>query len=104
MNVASSLDAMKDLVAESAIMKTFHHPNVLSLLGVCIDNDDNDDNDEDVLKIVMPFMANGDLRRFLKESRVSPDNTQEYPDVCNALCISVNVTLSQLRSKGNPIA
>ena len=76
--VAGSLDAMKDLVAESAIMKTFHHPNVLPLLGVCIDYDD-----EDVLKIVIPFMANGDLRTFLKDNRVSPDNTQDYHEVCN---------------------
>ena len=71
---------MKDLVAESAIMKTFHHPNMLPLLGVCIDYDD-----EDVLKIVMPFMANGDLKIFLKDSRVSPNNTHEYPKVCNVL-------------------
>ena len=74
---ADSLDAMKDLVAESTIMKTFDHPNVLPLLGVCIDYDD-----EDVLKIVMPFMANGDLKTFLKDSRVSSTNTHEYPKVC----------------------
>ena len=74
---AGSLDAMKDLVAESSIMKTFHHSNVLPLLGVCIDY-----NDEDVLKIVIPFMTNGDLRNFLKDSRVSPNNTHEYPKVC----------------------
>jgi len=73
---AGSLDAMKDLVAESAIMKTFHHPNVLPLLGVCIDYDD-----EDVLKVVMPFMANGDLRSFLKENRLSPNNIHDYPKV-----------------------
>ena len=78
LDIAGSLDAMKDLVAESAIMKTFHHPNVLPLLGVCIDY-----GDEDVLKIVMPFMANGDLKSFLKQNRVSPNNTQEYPKVCN---------------------
>ena len=65
---------MKDLVAESAIMKTFHHPNVLPLLGVCIDY-----GDEDVLKIVIPFMVNGDLRNFLKNNRVAVNNTQEYP-------------------------
>ena len=67
---------MKDLVAETAIMKGFHHPNVLPLLGVCVDYDD-----DDVLKIVIPFMANGDLKTFLKESRVSPNNTHEYPKV-----------------------
>ena len=79
-SIASSLDAMKDLVAESAIMKTFHHPNVLPLLGVCIDYDD-----EDVLKVVIPFMANGDLKAFLKDSRVSSNNTHDLPAVCNTM-------------------
>ena len=76
--VATSLDGMKDLVAETAIMKGFHHPNVLPLLGVCVDYDD-----DDVLKIVIPFMANGDLKTFLKENRVSPNSTHEYPKVHN---------------------
>ena len=75
-HIAGSIDAIKDLVAETAVMKTFHHPNVLPLLGVCIDYDD-----EDVLKIVIPFMANGDLRNFLKNNRVSPNNTHDYPEV-----------------------
>ena len=79
---AGSLDAMRDLVAESAVMKTFRHPNVLPLLGLCIDYDD-----EDVLKIIMPFMTNGDLKIFLKDSRVSPNNTHEYPKVCNMYVI-----------------
>ena len=73
---------MNDLVAESAIMKTFHHPNVLPLLGVCIDYDD-----EDVLKVVMPFMANGDLRNFLKDSRISTINTHQLPEVCNTYIV-----------------
>ena len=86
LNTAGSLDAMKDLVAESTIMKTFRHPNVLPLLGVCIDYDD-----EDALKIVIPFMANGDLRNFLKTNRVSQNNTHEYPKVNNlASCIYNN--------------
>ena len=76
LDAAGSLDAIKDLMTESTIMKTFHHPNVLPLLGVCIDYDD-----EDVLKIVIPFMANGDLRNFLKNNRVAPNNTHEYPEV-----------------------
>ena len=76
MCVATSVDGMKDLVAETAIMKGFHHPNVLPLLGVCVNYDD-----DDVLKVVMPFMAHGDLKTFLKESRVSPNNTKEYPKV-----------------------
>ena len=64
---------MKDLVAETAIMKSFHHPNILPLLGVCVDTDD-----EEVLKIVLPFMANADLKTFLKNNRVAPSNTHEF--------------------------
>jgi len=82
--LAGSLDAMKDLVAESSIMKNFHHPNVLPLLGVCIDYDD-----EDIIKVIMPFMTNGDLKTFLKDSRVSPNNTQDYPKVCSLLSVNV---------------
>ena len=74
--IAGSLDGMKDLVAESAIMKTVDHPNVLPLLGVCIDY-----KDEDMLRVVMPFMANGDLKTFLKNNRVTPSNTHEYSKV-----------------------
>ena len=83
---------MKDFVAESAVMKTFHHPNVLPLLGVCIDHDD-----EDVLQIIIPFMTNGDLRHFLKHNRVSPNNTHEYPkvNICTYILIAPdnNVTV-----------
>ena len=67
---------MKDLVTESAVMRTFDHPNVLPLLGVCIDYDD-----VDVLKIIIPFMVNGDLRNYLKDHRVAPNNTHEYSEV-----------------------
>ena len=69
-------------------MKTFHHPNVLPLLGVCIDYDD-----EDVLKIVIPFMINGDLRSFLKNNCVTPNNILEYPEVIRiyVICSYVHV-------------
>lgn len=57
-------------------MKSFNHPNVLSLLGVCVGYDT-----EDVLKIVIPYMVNGDLKSFLKNNRLGPNNTCEYPEV-----------------------
>ena len=39
------------------------HPNVLKLLGVCFDTEDQ------LPVIVLPFMANGDLKSFLVEKR-----------------------------------
>ena len=39
---------MTELVAETAIMKTVDHSNVLQLLGVCVDT-----NDDEMLKAVL---------------------------------------------------
>ena len=79
---------MTELVAETAIMKIFHHPNVLQLLGVCVDN-----NDDEMLKAVLPYMANGDLGNFLKQKRIDPMNISEFANVRFVIniCIYVDV-------------
>ena len=43
-------------------MKKFNHPNVMNLIGVCIDVGERP-------YIVMPFMANGSLLTYLKKKR-----------------------------------
>ena len=50
-------------MSESAIMLDFDHPNVLKLLGVCFDTEDN------LPVIVLPLMANGDLKSYLQTKR-----------------------------------
>jgi len=74
---AVDLVAIRDLVEEATVMKRLDHPNVLPLLGVYVNPDDNDD----VFKIILPFMENGDLRSFLKLNRVEPTNTDQFSDV-----------------------
>ena len=74
--VVFSLNSMAELVAETATMKLFDHPNVLQLLGVCVDSED-----DEMLRAVLPYMPNGDLRTFLKQNRVDPANTSEFPNV-----------------------
>ena len=79
---------MAELIAETATMKIFDHPNVLLLLGVCVDT-----NDDDLLRAVLPYMANGDLRNFLKQRRVDPANISKFPKVrirILALCFILN--------------
>ena len=68
---------MAELVAEAATMKLFNHPNVLKLLAVCVDS-----NDDEMLRVVLPYMENGDLNDFLKQNRVDPVNISEYKNVC----------------------
>ena len=50
-------------MSESAIMLDFDHPNVLKLLGVCFDTEDS------LPVIILPLMANGDLKSYLQTKR-----------------------------------
>ena len=53
---------IEDLIAESERMKKFNHPNVMNLIGICIDVGERP-------YVVMPFMANGSLLTYLKKER-----------------------------------
>ena len=60
-----SLENLKSVLHESILMKKFDHPNVLPIFGVCLEN-----NLENGLPfIVLPFMANGDLKLYLTDIR-----------------------------------
>ena len=49
-------------------MKDFDHINVLSLIGVVLD-------DQKLPMVIIPYMSNGDLKRVLKdETEVSMDS------------------------------
>ena len=55
-------------------MSNFHHPNVMKLIGVCIDMGESP-------YIVMPYMTNGSLQSYLKKHRAeltidNPDNSE----------------------------
>jgi len=55
---------VENFVQEGIIMKNFNHPHVLSLLGLCLGYRKEP-------MVILPFMANGDLRTFVKDkSRV----------------------------------
>ena len=64
---------MTNLLMECTRMSTFDHPNVLTLVGVCLDGGP-------APYIVMPFMFNGSLHSYLRKERhdlvVTPD--QEF--------------------------
>lgn len=53
---------INDLMKESIKMSEFNHPNVITLIGVCVDGGP-------APYIVTPFMANGSLLSYLKENR-----------------------------------
>lgn len=57
-----SLSDITELMEESVKMKEFNHPNILNLIGVCVDADP-------APYIVMPYMENGSLLSYLKRER-----------------------------------
>ena len=50
------------MMEESLKLRDFHHPNVLGLVGVCLDTGG-------APYIIMPYMANGSLQQYLKNER-----------------------------------
>ena len=57
-------------------MKDLQHPNVMTLIGVCLDAGPG-------VSIVMPFMANGSLLDYLKKERdkIYLSDTNDLEDV-----------------------
>ena len=63
------------LIKESAIMKTFDHPNVLGLVGISLNTEDGRP------MIAIPFMKYGDLKTFLLSKRKQTKIKNTFPEV-----------------------
>ena len=71
-----SKQELHSLLNESLLMKEFDHPNIVGLLGVCFDTPDG------YPYLILPFMANGNIKDYLKDKRVHPTNIATLPEVC----------------------
>ena len=71
----SSHEEVEAFFAESFVMKDFKHPNVLDLTGVCFDTPDG------IPYIILPYMANGSLKDYLKRKRVHVTDVDTFPEV-----------------------
>ncbi|XP_064397449.1 uncharacterized protein LOC135344191 isoform X2 [Halichondria panicea] len=60
---------VQSMVSEISKMQEFHHPHVMSLIGVCLDTGPG-------ASMVMPYMTNGSLLDYLKKERCNLDLTE----------------------------
>ena len=52
---------VKKLIKEIMTMLSFEHPNVMSLIGVCLNRE--------MPLLIMPFMANGSVLEYVKHHK-----------------------------------
>ena len=88
---------VNSIIEESVKMSSFDHPNILSLIGICLDIGQ-------APCIVMPFMTRGSLLSYLKKERPNLTITETSDDdvVLNArkqllsMCLQVVMGMSYL--------
>ena len=58
-------------------MKRLDHPNILPIIGVCLESK----HEGGLPFMVLPFMVNGDLKSYLKNKRKNPAYVDQLSEV-----------------------
>ena len=67
----ASMQVKREFFREATLMHTFDHPNIVKLLGVCID--------QEPLCMIFEFMKLGDLNNFLRQN--APEKWGSHPSL-----------------------
>ena len=80
----TSNQVVQEFLQEAAMMKQFHHPNVMSVFGVSMD--------ENKPCIILPLMENRDLKQYLTHNKL----VSRFLFLCFILNLSFTQTYKQI--------
>ena len=74
----SENENIDDFIREGLQMRTFDHPNVMYLKGICWTLDEMQNSPRIAPLIVLPYMELGDLKNFLRKCRLGQVEEQVF--------------------------
>ncbi|CAN8178674.1 unnamed protein product, partial [Coccothraustes coccothraustes] len=91
---------LEDFLSEAACMKEFDHPNVMKLIGVCLQPWGGSSEGPPPAPIVLlPFMAHGDLHSFLLCARLGDPPTALSPRTLLGFMADIAAGMSYLSQR-----
>ncbi|XP_062375779.1 tyrosine-protein kinase Mer [Sardina pilchardus] len=87
---------IEEFLNEAACMKDFHHPNVIGLLGVCLEVGSNHFPKP---MVILPFMKYGDLHSYLLRSRLGESSVYLPTQMLLKFMIDIALGMEYLSSR-----